>query len=73
MFIIIGAVVVTISLIVGFMMAGGHLAVLFQPSEFVTIGGAAIGSLLISASIDDIKNIVAAIPKAISHKHQSKD
>ena len=73
MFIIIGAVVVTISLIVGFMMAGGHLAVLFQPSEFVTIGGAAIGSLLISASIDDIKNIVAAIPKAISHKHQTKD
>lgn len=72
MFIIIGAVVVLASLIVGFSMAGGHLAVLFQPSEFVTIGGAAIGSLLISASLDDIKNIVGAIPKAISHKHHSK-
>lgn len=72
MFIIIGSLVVLVSLIVGFMMAGGHLAVLFQPAEFVTIGGAAIGSLLISASIDDIKSIFAAIPKAISHKHHTK-
>lgn len=73
MFIIIGAVVVLASLIVGFSMAGGHLAVLVQPSEFVTIGGAAIGSLLISASLDEIKKIVAAIPKAISHKGHTKE
>lgn len=73
MFIIIGAIVVLASLIVGFSMAGGHLAVLFQPSEFITIGGAAIGSLFISASLDEIKNIVAAIPKAISHKHHTKE
>ncbi|MBK8945053.1 MAG: flagellar motor stator protein MotA [Ignavibacteriae bacterium] len=72
MFIIIGAIVVLASLIVGFSMAGGQLLVLLQPSEFVTIGGAAIGSLLISASLDDIKNIVGAIPKAISHKHHTK-
>ena len=73
MFIIVGAIVVTVSLVVGFMMAGGHLAVLFQPSEFVVIGGAALGSLLISASIDDIKNIIGAIPKAITNKHHSKE
>jgi chemotaxis protein MotA len=72
MFIIVGAVVVLVSLVVGFMMAGGHLAVLFQPSEFVTIGGAALGSLFISASLDDIKNVFGAIPKAISHKHDTK-
>ena len=73
MFIIIGAVVVIASLVVGFSIAGGQLAVLFQPSEFITIGGAAIGSLLISASLDDLKNIFGAIPKAISHKHHTKD
>ena len=73
MFIIIGALVVLVSLVVGFIMAGGHLAVLFQPSEFITIGGAAIGSLLISASIDDLKNIIAAVPKAITHKQHSKE
>ncbi len=73
MFIIVGAVVVLVSLVVGFSMAGGHLAVLVQPSEFVTIGGAGVGSLLIMASLDDIKAIIGAIPKAISHKHHSKD
>ncbi len=73
MLIIIGAIVVLLSLIVGFSMAGGHLAVLFQPSEFVTIGGAAIGSLLISASIDDLKAMMAGIKKALSHKHHTKD
>jgi len=73
MFIIIGAVVVLASLVVGFSIAGGQLAVLFQPSEFITIGGAAIGSLLISSSLDDLKNIVGAIPKAISYKHHTKE
>lgn len=74
MFIIIGAVVVLASLVTGFSMAGGHLAVLLQVSEFITIGGAAIGSLLISASLDDVKKIVGAIPKAIGHKgHTTAD
>jgi chemotaxis protein MotA len=31
---------------VGFTMAGGHLAALLHPSELVTIGGAAMGSLI---------------------------
>jgi chemotaxis protein MotA len=33
----------------GFAMAGGPFAVLFQPSELVVIGGAALGALIISA------------------------
>jgi hypothetical protein len=33
----------------GFMMAGGHVGVLAQPSEFVVIIGAAVGSLLIAS------------------------
>ncbi len=73
MFIIIGAVVVLGSLVAGFTMAGGHLLVLVQISEFITIGGAALGSLLIMAGLDNIKKIVAVIPKAISLKHASKD
>ncbi len=73
MFIIIGGVVVLASLIAGFTMAGGHLLVLVQVSEFITIGGAAIGSLLIMAGLDNIKKIVATIPKAISLKHPTKE
>lgn len=72
MLIIIGALVVTIGVVVGFLMAGGHLLVLLQISEFVTIGGAVIGSLLISAPMATIKKMIAAIPKAIKGNHLSK-
>ncbi len=44
---IIGIIVVLGSVIGGFLMAKGQLAVLFQPSEFVVIGGAAIGGLIV--------------------------
>lgn len=45
---LIGIVVVIASVIGGFLMAGGNLVLLLQPSEYVTIGGAAIGSMLVS-------------------------
>lgn len=47
MFFIIGFVVVVASVIGGYMGAGGHLGVLWQPFEFVIIFGAAIGAFLI--------------------------
>ena len=72
MLIIVGALVVIVGVVVGFLMAGGNLIVLLQISEFVTIGGATTGSLLISAPVSTIKQIVAAIPKAIKGNHLSK-
>lgn len=48
MLLIVGVIVVIGSVVGGYLMAGGHLLVLLQPSEFVIIGGAAIGSVLIS-------------------------
>jgi chemotaxis protein MotA len=45
----IGLVVVIGAVLGGFAMAGGPFAVLVQPSEVVVIGGAAIGTLIISA------------------------
>ena len=47
MLMIVGLVVVIGAVVGGFLMAGGVL-VLNQPSEFIVIGGAAIGSMLIS-------------------------
>ncbi|NLT50037.1 MAG: flagellar motor stator protein MotA [Ignavibacteria bacterium] len=73
MFILIGAAVVAVSLVVGFSMAGGNLITLIQISEFVTIGGAAIGSLLIMAPKETLIKLVGSIPKAIKAKHASKD
>ncbi|MGE5497334.1 MAG: flagellar motor stator protein MotA [Syntrophothermus sp.] len=73
MFIIIGAVIVLVGVVVGFSMAGGNLLTLVQISEFITIGGAAIGSLVISSPLSLIKRIIGAIPKAITHKGSNKE
>jgi len=47
MFFIIGIVVVLSSVMGGFIAAGGHVAVLWQPFEFLIIFGAAIGAFVI--------------------------
>ncbi len=73
MFIIIGAVVVLGSLVTGFSMAGGNLAALIQISEFITIGGAALGALIIMAPLPTLKKIIASVTKALGHKHLEKD
>jgi chemotaxis protein MotA len=56
---IIGIVVVFGAVVAGFLMEKGHLLVLVQPSEFVTIAGAALGTLLIANPIHIIKAMVA--------------
>jgi chemotaxis protein MotA len=48
MLVIVGFIVVLGAVLGGFVMAGGALGVMIQPSEFVVIGGAALGSLLVS-------------------------
>ncbi len=74
MFVIIGIVVVVISVVGGFMFAGGEVVLLIQPAEFVVIIGAAIGSLLISAPLAVIKKIVKTIPGVFkSHTHTKEE
>lgn len=48
MLIIIGSLVVTGSVIAGYVLSHGNLAALFQPYEFLTIGGASFGAFLTS-------------------------
>jgi chemotaxis protein MotA len=61
MFAIIGIVVVFGSVIGGFLMEKGHMAVLIQPAELLILGGAAVGTLLVANPIHIIKAIVAAL------------
>lgn len=49
MAVIVGCIIVLGSVLAGFSMAGGHVHALIHPSEFVTIGGAALGALVVSA------------------------
>ncbi|MCX5811056.1 MAG: flagellar motor stator protein MotA [Proteobacteria bacterium] len=58
MFVIIGIIVVFGSVLGGYVMHHGPLLVLYQPSEFIIIGGSAIGALLISAPAKLLKLIV---------------
>lgn len=72
MFVIIGIAVVIISIVTGFLIAGGNLVLLLQWAEFIVIGGAAIGSLLISSPLSLLKKIFAELPNVIKGKHNSK-
>lgn len=61
MFLIIGAVIVIGSVIGGYVIHGGHVGVLNQPTEFLIIGGAAIGSMLIGTPLPVIKALIGQI------------
>ncbi len=58
MFLIIGSLIVIGSVIGGYVMEGGNLAVLMQPAELIIIGGAAVGSLLISTPLKVLKQLL---------------
>jgi chemotaxis protein MotA len=65
MIVIVGVIVVIGAVLGGFSMAGGHVGALIHPSEFVTIGGAALGGLIVSAPkkvlVDLVKGVLASI------------
>jgi chemotaxis protein MotA len=61
MFSIIGIVVVFGAILGGFLMEKGPIAVLVQPSEFLIIGGAALGTLLAANPMYILKKIVGAL------------
>ena len=56
---IIGIVIVLGAILAGFLMEKGPLAVLVQPSEFIIIGGAALGTLVAANQIHVLKNIAS--------------
>jgi chemotaxis protein MotA len=61
MFVIVGLSVVIGSIIGGYLMVGGHLAVLFQPAELVIIGGSGVGAFIIANNKETITGAIAAL------------
>ena len=61
MFAIIGIIVVFGCVVGGYLMEHGNLRVLLQPAELVTIGGAAIGTVLIANPLHILKQIAGGI------------
>jgi chemotaxis protein MotA len=64
MLIIVGAVIVLACVIAGFLWEGGQLLALVQPAELLIIGGAAVGSLLISTPVNVLRALLGQIKGA---------
>ncbi|MDH4467462.1 MAG: flagellar motor stator protein MotA [Bacteriovoracaceae bacterium] len=73
MLVILGAIVVMGSVLGGFLLHGGHIMVLYQPTEFLVIGGAGIGSMLISSSPHLLKTMMSNIKDAVLGHGLSKE
>jgi chemotaxis protein MotA len=65
MFLIIGIIVVFACVIGGFLMIQGPVAVLLQPSEFVVIVGAAVGTLIAANPIKLLMMLLKKLPAAL--------
>lgn len=72
MLLIIGFIIVIGATLGGFMIAGGQPVVLLHVSEFVTIGGVALGILVISSPAATLKAVIGKIMGAISGKASKK-
>jgi chemotaxis protein MotA len=65
MLVIVGGVVVVAAVLAGFSISGGHMGALFHPAELLTIGGAALGALLMMSPVKVIKDLVKGILAAL--------
>jgi chemotaxis protein MotA len=62
---VIGLVIALASMLGGFAALGGHLPVIWQPWEFVIIGGSALGTFIIANPLYTIKDSGKALVEAI--------
>src|SRR5690606_37829832 len=61
------------SVIGGFVLAGGSVPVLLQPAEFLVIGGAALGALLVGTPLPVLKNLVRRAPALVRGGRSQQD
>ena len=73
MFIFIGALIVLGGVLGGYTWHGGKILALNQPSEVVIIGGAALGSLLISTPLPVVKGIFRQVKQVLGGGLKKKD
>jgi chemotaxis protein MotA len=61
MTVLIGIVIVLASVFAGYVFHGGKMGILFQPSEFLIIGGAALGSMIVATPLNVLKQLTAQL------------
>lgn len=72
MFAIIGILVVSLSVLGGYLMVKGNLAILWQPAELVIIFGSAIGGFLIASPAKVTSLVMKSIAKIFTAKGPTK-
>lgn len=65
MIVILGCIVVIGSVLTGFSMAGGHFHALVHPSEIITIGGAALGALIVMSPKKVLMDLIHGVIHAL--------
>ena len=72
MFVLIGYVVVLVSVLGGFALAGGHMAALLQPIELLMIGGGAMGAFVVANGGKPLKATMKALPTLLKGSKYTK-
>lgn len=72
MLVIFGYLVVISTVFGGFMLAGGQMAALFQPTELLIIGGAGMGAFLVGNNVKSLKATGKALVKLFVGRSYSK-
>lgn len=68
----VGIITVIACVFGGYMAAGGHLTVIWQPFELVIIGGAALGGMIIANPMPVVKTTISMGIKALTSSGVSK-
>ncbi|MGL4209197.1 MAG: flagellar motor stator protein MotA [Candidatus Adiutrix sp.] len=69
----IGFMVVGLSVFGGYILHGGNMAVIWQPTEILIIGGAAFGAFLMANPVSLIKETFGKLPKIFTGKELKKE
>ncbi|MCK9394909.1 MAG: flagellar motor stator protein MotA [Methylobacter sp.] len=73
MLVIVGYLILSISIMGGFMGGGGHPGVLFQPFEFIIIIGAALGAFVCGNSMTVIKSAIKEATATLKSSKYNKE
>ena len=69
MAVIFGGLFVIASILAGFTMAGGKVAALIHLSEFITIGGASIGAMIIMSPKKVLVDLIRGVLQFLKDEH----
>ncbi len=73
MIVIIGCVVVVAAVMIGFIGSGGEVGALIHPFELVTIGGAALGAMIICSPMKVLKDLMRGCMQSLKGSPYNKD